>query len=170
VKRLRAAALAFVAAAFVVPAAGWAQSPAPSPAPVFVGPTPDPSGTACPGEENGERKVSGPQKIAIPPESAAYFKAHNQRTYVLFVLAIRLDGKAAINFPAGQDLDAPLRAALVSFAQTLTIVPAIPGCARPGAISVGHLEVPDGAVTFTMQMVPPAPPPQAPGPLPSMKF
>lgn len=104
----------------------------------------------------------------MPPDSATYFAAHNQRKYVLFVLAIRLDGKAAIELPAGQDLDQPLRTALVAYAQSLTIVPALAGCARPGAIVVGHVAIPSGAVTFTMQMVPPSPAPGSPRPLPSI--
>jgi len=163
---LRRCAVVLALAALIGPAVATAQSP-PPPQP-FVGPTPDPAGTMCPGESNSERHVSGPERITVPPESAAYFKAHNERGYVLFVLAVRLDGKAAIQIPANQDLDAPLRAALVTYTQALTIVPAIPGCARPGAIIVGHAAIPDGTVTFTMQMVAPSPTPAAPRPLPSI--
>lgn len=163
---LRRFAAALALAVLIVPAVALAQSPPPQ-AP-FVGPTPDPSGTACPGEARAERHVSGPERITIPAESAAYFKAHNARAYVLFVLAVRLDGHAAIQIPTNQDLDAPLRAALVAYAESLTIAPAIPGCAHPGAVIVGHAAVPDGAVTFTMQMVPPSPPPGSPRPLPSI--
>jgi hypothetical protein len=165
---LRHAACALALAALIVPAAALAQSPPPPALAPFVGPTPDPGGTMCPGEVNAERHVSGPERVAVSAESAAYFKAHNQRAYVLFVLAVRLDGKAAIQIPTNQDIDAPLRAALVTYTQALTIVPAIPGCARPGAIMLGHAAIPDGAVTFTMQMVPPTPSPAPPKPLPSI--
>jgi hypothetical protein len=162
-----AAALA-VAAAVLLPGLGSAQSPAPAPGPVFIGPTPDPSGTACPGESGTEHVVSGPERIAIPAASAAYFKAHNPRSYVLFVLVVRFDGKAAIQIAANQDLDAPLREAMIAYAQSLKIVPAIANCARPGAVMVGHAAIPDGAITFTVQMVPPSPSPEPPKPLPSL--
>ena len=166
-KRLIAAAVLGLAAAIVVPAHGWAQSPAPA-VPGFIGPTPVPGGTPCPGELEAERHISGPQAVSVPPESASFFAAHNQRNYALFVLAVRLDGKVAIELPLGQDLDPALRAALVAYAQSLTIVPAIAGCSRPGAIVVGHVAIPAGTVTFTMQMVPPSPAPGSPHPLPSI--
>ncbi len=115
----------------------------------MVGPTPVPGGTACPGESDPGRRLSGPQRLAITPESSAYFVTHNPRNFGLVILLVRLDGAVGIGIPTTMDIDAPLRLALLDFAKRLTVVPPIPGCLRPLGIVIGRFSVPDGAMTFT---------------------
>lgn len=111
-----------------------------------VGPTPDASGTACPGERDAGRELVRPSKIAITPASAAYFRAHNAEPDGTFILLLRLDGQTAIMLPARQDVDAALHAALLGYAKAITLRPPIEQCARPAAILTGQFSLSDGSV------------------------
>lgn len=152
-----------VVASIVAPGTVHAQNAPPAPA--FIGTTPDPSGTACPGEDLVLRHPKGPEKIAISADSAKYFLARNQHNYGIFILVVRMDGEAAISFPASQDYDPEMRAALVAYAKAVTIDKPIAGCAHPAVIVVAHVFVPDGTITFALQSLSPNAP--TPTPMPS---
>jgi hypothetical protein len=156
---MRAAALAVLLAAALAPFAAVSQEATPAP-PVITGPTPVAGGTACPGESDPGRRLAGPSRITIAPESAAYYVTHNPRNFGLVILFVRLDGAVAIGIPTTMDLDAPLHAALIDFAKRLTVIPPIPGCVRPLGIVIARFSVPDGAMTFTQQPIGASPSPQ----------
>jgi hypothetical protein len=116
--------------------------------PIFVGPTPDARGTACPGESD-PRGVFTPRNIGdIPPDSATFFLAHNSSPQLAFVMTLRLDGHAAISIPNQLVVDDMLRAAVVAYAQRIGLRPPIEGCARPAGIFIGFVAIPSGAVTL----------------------
>ncbi len=120
---------------------------------VFVGPTPDPSATRCPGESDPRRQFSGPHSIIVTSTSAMDFFIHNPQNpqhtntpEVLFIIELRLDGGAAIRIPGDVILDDGLHSEMLAYTRALSIHPAIPGCARPAAVFVGSVSLRDGAI------------------------
>ena len=126
-----------------------------APQSVFVGPTPDPAATRCPGESDPGRQFSGAHSIVVTSTSAMDFFIHNPQNpqhtntpEVLFIIELRLDGGAAIRIPGDVILDDGLRGEMLAYTRELSIHPPIPGCARPAAVFVGSVSLRDGAIVL----------------------
>jgi hypothetical protein len=144
------------------PLAGLVPLASATPAYSEYGPTPDPSGTACPGERDPGRSLAYPKRIVLTPESIAYFHAHNTAPGPAFLITLRLDGVAAVIIPAQLAIDDGTRDALTAFARQVTIHPPISSCARPAGVFIGAVSLTTGDVTLTVGRPPAARPSPSP--------